>query len=64
MSRERCGGTNGRVFAREGRGAIVVAGTEAWRGGQHGLVLQRVLDADGVKHVAGDYFRRMGDYLT
>lgn len=24
----------------------------------------RVLDADGVEHVAGDYFRRMGDYLT
>jgi methionyl-tRNA formyltransferase len=31
---------------------------------RHGLVLQRVRDEDGVEHVAGDYFRRMGDYLT
>lgn len=64
VSRERCGGTNGRVFAREGTGVIVVAGPDAWRGGQYGLVLQRVKDADDVEHVAGDYFRRMGDYLT
>ncbi|ANY09639.1 methionyl-tRNA formyltransferase [Pseudonocardia sp. HH130630-07] len=64
VSRERCGGTTGRVFAREGTGVIVVAGPEAWRGGQHGLVLQRVRDADGTEHVAGDYFRRMGGYLT
>lgn len=63
VSREKAGGTHGRVFAREGRGVIVVAGPESWRGGQHGLVLQRVLDADGTEHVAGDYFRRMGDYL-
>ena len=45
-------------------GVIVVAGPEAWRGGQHGLVLQRVKDDQDVEHVAGDYFRRMGDYLT
>lgn len=64
VSRERCGGSNGRVFAREGTGVIVVAGPDAWRGGQHGLVLQRVLDADDVEHVAGDYFRRMGEYLS
>ena len=51
------------MFAREGRGVIVVAGPESWRGGQHGLVLQRVLDEDGTEHVGGDYFRRMGDYL-
>ncbi|MDN5915570.1 MAG: methionyl-tRNA formyltransferase [Pseudonocardia sp.] len=64
VSRERCGGTNGRVFAREDTGVIVVAGPDAWRGGQYGLVLQRVADAGDVEHVAGDYFRRMGDYLT
>ena len=64
VSRERCGGTVGRVFAREGTGVIVVAGPDAWRGGRHGLVLHRVRDADDVEHVAGDYFRRMGDYLT
>ena len=64
VSRQRCGGTNGRVFAREGSGVVVVAGPEAWRGRQHGLVLRRVLDAGGDEHVAGDYFRRMGDYLT
>lgn len=64
VSRERCGGTNGRIFAREGSGVVVVAGPDAWRGGQYGLVLQRVKDADGVEHVAGDHFRRMGGYLT
>jgi methionyl-tRNA formyltransferase len=42
----------------------VVAGPDAWCGGQHGLVLQRVKDDQDVEHVAGDYFRRMGDYLT
>ena len=64
VSRERCGGTNGRVFAREGTGVIVVAGPDAWRGGQHGLVLRRVKDDNDVEHVAGDWFRRMGEYLT
>lgn len=63
VSTNRAGGTHGRVFAREGRGVIVVAGPDSWRGGQHGLVLQRVKDEDDVEHVAGDYFRRMGDYL-
>jgi methionyl-tRNA formyltransferase len=63
VSRNRCGGTNGRVFAREGTGVIVVAGPDAWHGDQHGLVLQRVRDENDVDHVAGDYFRRMGDYL-
>jgi methionyl-tRNA formyltransferase len=63
VSKEKAGGSLGRVFAREGRGVIVVAGPEAWRGGQHGLVLQRIRDDEGVEHVAGDWFRRMGDYL-
>ena len=64
VSQERCGGTNGRVFAREGSGVIVVAGPDAWRGRQYGLVLQRVRDAEDVEHVAGDYFRPMGEYLA
>jgi methionyl-tRNA formyltransferase len=64
VSSGRCGGTHGRVFAREGAGVVVVAGPEAWRGGRHGLVLQRVRDDTDVEHVAGDYFRRMGDYLS
>ncbi|MEJ8277567.1 methionyl-tRNA formyltransferase [Pseudonocardia spirodelae] len=64
VSRERCGGTAGRIFAREGTGVVVVAGPDAWRGGQYGLVLQRVKDEEGVEHVAGEYFARMGGYLT
>jgi methionyl-tRNA formyltransferase len=63
VSAQRAGGTIGRVFAREGTGVIVVAGPEAWRGRQYGLVLQRVKDAQGDEHVAGDWFRRMGEYL-
>jgi methionyl-tRNA formyltransferase len=64
VSTNRCGGTQGRVFAREGSGVVVVAGPDAWRGDQHGLVLQRVRDEHDVEHVAGEYFRRMGEYLT
>jgi methionyl-tRNA formyltransferase len=64
VSRQRAGGTAGRIFAREGDGVVVVAGPDAWRGRQHGLVLRRVRDDAGREHRACDYFPRMGDYLT
>ena len=42
VSRQRCGGTAGRIFQREGDGVIIVCGPEARRGANHGLVLERV----------------------
>lgn len=64
VSRQRAGGTAGRIFAREGDGVVIVAGPEAWRGRRHGLVLHRVRDESGREHRAGEYFSRMGGYLT
>lgn len=65
VSRTRCGGTIGRLFAREGDDVIVVCGPEARRGRNHGVVLEllRVGDDDDVL-AAGDCFARMGGYLT
>jgi methionyl-tRNA formyltransferase len=64
ISRNRCGGTAGRIFAREGDGVIIVCGPQAHRGANHGLVLQRVRTDDERELAAGEYFERMGGYLT
>lgn len=62
VSEIRYGGTPGRVIVQEDGGAVV-AGPEAYRGGNRGLVITRVRSADGVEH-SGDKFFRRGGYLT
>ncbi|MHA6629886.1 methionyl-tRNA formyltransferase [Pseudonocardia sichuanensis] len=58
------GGTPGRVVIRRGRGVVVVAGADARRGRNRGLVLERVRTDDGRELDAADHFTRMGEYLT
>ena len=59
------GGTPGRIALRQGRdGVIVVAGPDARRGRNPGLVVERVRTDDGRELAAGEYFRRLGGYLT
>ena len=64
VSRTRAGGTVGRIFAREDDGVIIVAGPEARRGRNHGLVLHQVRTDEGEELGAGEYFARLGGYLT
>jgi methionyl-tRNA formyltransferase len=64
VSRNRCGGTAGRIFAREGDGVIIVCGPQSHRGANHGVVLQRVRTDDDRELSAGEHFERMGGYLT
>jgi methionyl-tRNA formyltransferase len=58
------GGTPGRIVIRRGRGVVVVAGADARRGRNRGLVLERVRTEDGRELDAVDYFPHMGGYLT
>jgi methionyl-tRNA formyltransferase len=62
VSEIRYGGTPGRVIVQEDGGAVV-AGPEAYRGANRGLVITRVRSSDGVEH-SGDKFFRRGGYLT
>lgn len=64
VSRGRYGGTPGRVFIREVNGVAIVAGSDARRGRNHGLVIERLRTDDDQEHEATDYFRTMGGYLT
>lgn len=56
------GGTPGRVIAQEGGGAVV-SGADAYRGGNHAVVITRVRGADGAEQ-PGDQFFSRGGYLT
>ncbi|MFI0445822.1 methionyl-tRNA formyltransferase [Actinomadura sp. 6N118] len=58
------GGTPGRVFIPEGDGVVIVAGADARRGRNHGLVIERVRTEDGKDLPARELFRKMGGYLT
>jgi methionyl-tRNA formyltransferase len=59
------GGTPGRIFVRDGSGGVVVvAGPEARRGRNAGLVIRRVRTEDGRELAADEYFTRMGGYLS
>lgn len=64
ISRYRYGGTPGRVFIAEGDGMVIVAGADAHRGQNHGLVIQYVRLDDGTESRALDFFGRGGGYLT
>jgi methionyl-tRNA formyltransferase len=62
---EACyGGTPGRIFIREGKGIVIVAGIDARRGRSRGLVIERVRTENGIEHDAIEYFPKMGGYLT
>jgi methionyl-tRNA formyltransferase len=58
------GGTPGRIVIRRGTGVVIVAGADARRGRNRGIVLQRVRTDDGRELDAAEYFERMGGYLT
>src|ERR1044072_2900072 len=64
VSRGRYGGTPGRIFIREGDGVVIVAGSDARFGRNHGLLLRRVRLDDGTELAATEYFRTMGGYLS
>ncbi|GAA2968777.1 methionyl-tRNA formyltransferase [Actinokineospora diospyrosa] len=64
VSEANYGGTNGRIFYREGDGVAIVAGPEARRGRNRALLVTRVRTADGTELAAHDYFKHMGGYLT
>jgi methionyl-tRNA formyltransferase len=62
VSRGIYGGTPGRVFITEDDGMVIVAGPAAYRGENHGLVVDSVRTDDGVEHHR--FFRTGGGYLT
>ncbi|HEU5472321.1 MAG TPA: methionyl-tRNA formyltransferase [Actinophytocola sp.] len=64
VSQGRYGGTPGRIFIREGDGVVIVAGADARRGRNHGLLIKKIRTDDGTELAATDYFRTMGGYLT
>lgn len=63
VSAGRYGGTPGRIFIREADGVVIVAGSDARRGQNHGLLLNRVRTEDGTELPAREYFTTMGGYL-
>lgn len=58
------GGTPGRIVIRRGSGVVIVAGADARRGRNPGLLIERVRTDDGKEFDAAEYFPRMGGYLT
>ena len=58
------GGTPGRIVIRHGGGVVVVAGGDARRGRNPGLLVERVRIDDGRDLAALDYFTHLGGYLT
>ncbi|MFF8805404.1 methionyl-tRNA formyltransferase [Streptomyces omiyaensis] len=64
VSEGRYGGTPGRIFYREGAGVVIVAGSDARTGRNHGLAVTRVRTEDGRELPATEYFTSMGGYLT
>jgi methionyl-tRNA formyltransferase len=58
------GGTPGRIVIRRGSGVVIVAGADARRGRNPGLVIERVRTDDGRELDAAEYFPHMGGYLT
>ncbi|MGO1056267.1 methionyl-tRNA formyltransferase [Crossiella sp. CA198] len=64
VSQGRYGGTPGRVFIKEANGIVIVAGADARRGRNHGLLIEEVRTEDGITHAATEYFTTMGGYLT
>lgn len=59
VSQARYGGTQGRVVVQEGAGAVVT-GRQAYRGGNHALLVDRVRGADGREYRGDQFFGRGG----
>jgi len=64
VTADAIGGTPGRIVIRRGTGVVVVAGADARRGRDHGLVIERVRTDDGRDLDATEYFTHMGGYLS
>lgn len=64
VSEGRWGGTKGRIFCRQGTGVVIVCGPQPHRGRNHGLVIERLRTDDDREFRAGEFFPRMGGYLT
>ncbi|MFJ8005307.1 methionyl-tRNA formyltransferase [Streptomyces fagopyri] len=64
VSRQRLGGTAGRVFRPEGEGVAVVCGPGARKGTEYGLVIDRLRTDSGEEYRGVDFFARMGGYVT
>jgi Formyl transferase, C-terminal domain len=59
------GGTPGRIFLPVGdTGVAVVCGPNSRTGAEHGLVICRVRDDNGVEYTGREFFPAMGGYLT
>jgi methionyl-tRNA formyltransferase len=63
VSHGRYGGTPGRIFIRESDGIVIVAGPDAHRGHNHGLLVTRIRTENGEEMPAPQYFRTLGGYL-
>lgn len=63
LSQKHYGGTPGRVTVEDGRGIAVVAGPDAWRGRNKGVVLHRLRLDDGSEVTAGELIANSGEYL-
>jgi methionyl-tRNA formyltransferase len=63
VSKACYGGTPGRIFIREGDGIVIVAGADARKGRNQGLVIERIRTEDDTEYAATDFFRTMGGYL-
>ena len=64
VSHGHYGGRPGRIFTAEGDGVVIVAGTDARFGRNHGLIIERVRTDNGTEYAATEYFRAMGGCLT
>lgn len=64
VSRNRYGGTKGRIFCPQGEGVVIVCGPDAHRGRNHGLVIERLRTDDGREFSGRAFFPKMGGYLT
>jgi methionyl-tRNA formyltransferase len=64
VSKDRLGGTIGRIFRPEGEGVAVVCGPCARIGTENGLVVEQVRTDEGRRFSGIDFFRTMGGYLT
>jgi methionyl-tRNA formyltransferase len=63
VSQGAYGGTPGRVFIPEGDGVVIVAGADARKGRNHGLLIREVRLDDDTTLPAQTYFKKMGGYL-
>ncbi|MEE2059072.1 methionyl-tRNA formyltransferase [Rhodococcus artemisiae] len=63
VSIKRYGGTPGRICVPDGDGIAVVAGPDAWRGGNPALIVERVRTSQGTEYPAAKILGDSGAYL-